>query len=232
MPDDKNEKPEKKPRTQYNYEGNSHKSKDDAANPEEEPKDEKKIRQVTTAKIRKPSLGKRLAETFTGDDAQSVGQYILFDVLVPAFKNAVADAVSGGIERMMFGDSRGRRGSSSSYSSKGSYTPYNRYSSPSDRDRDRDRGSSSRVSSRVRHGHEEVIVEDREDARDIVGQLIDLVERFDVATVPDLYAMIGKTPSFTDEKYGWVDAEDLKRVEIRRLRDGWLIDLPRPEYLD
>jgi hypothetical protein len=86
--------------------------------------------------------------------------------------------------------------------------------------------------SRVRHGHEDIIVDNRDDANDIVSQLIDLVERFDVATVPDLYAMIGKTPSFTDEKYGWVDVDDLRRVEIRRLRDGWLIDLPRPEFLD
>lgn len=221
MPEDN-----EKPRVSYDkLPGNSKKEREEGAKKPAE-QDEKIVKKVTTAKVRKQSLGRRMAETFTGDDAQSVGQYVLFEVLLPAFKNMVADAVTGGVERLMFGDSRGRRGSSSSYS-KASYTPYNRMSSSSS-DRDRER----RTSTRVRHGHEEIIVDNRDDANDIISQLIDLIERFDVATVPDLYAMIDKTPNFTDEKYGWTDIHDMRRVEVRRLRDGWLIDLPRPEYLD
>lgn len=227
MPEDNENK---KPRVNYeSLPGNSKKAREESAKADQEDVTEEKIiKKVTTAKIRKQSLGRRIAETFTGDDAQSVGQYVVFEVLLPAFKNMVADAVTGGVERLMFGDSRGRRSSSySSSSSKSNYTAYNRYSGGSS-DRDKER----RTVSRVRHGHEEIIVDNRDDANDIVSQLIDLVERFDVATVPDLYAMIGKSPNFTDEKYGWTDIHDLRRVEIRRLRDGWLIDLPRPEFLD
>lgn len=222
---------EKKP-VNYNYPANSKKSKEEAAKPEEKQTEEKVIKKVTTtAKVRKQPLGKRLVETLTGDDAHSVGQYVLFEVMLPAFKNMVADAVSTGVERMMFGDSRGRRGSGSSYSSgsRSTYTAYNRYSSSSSRrdDRDRDRTPVRRA----RHGHEEIITETKEDAGEILDQMVDLIERFDVATVSDLYGMINKTPQYTDEKYGWTNTE-IRHAEIRRIRDGWLLDLPSPEYID
>src|SRR5690606_24426648 len=106
MPEDT---PPEKP-VVVNYSSNSNKSKQpsDAEKP--------KIKQVTSGTVveRKKSLGSKFKETFAGDDAQSVGNYLLFDVIIPATKNLISDMVSQGIERLLFGTSAPRRGTLSS----------------------------------------------------------------------------------------------------------------------
>ena len=49
-----------------------------------------------------------------------------------------------------------------------------------------------------------------------------------MATVRDLYEMVGIRAAHTDEKYGWVDIRDAR---VDRVRDGYVLDLPRPEFL-
>lgn len=68
----------------------------------------KKMEQVVTGEVsrRKKPLGRRFAETFGGGDARGVAGYVVMDVLIPAAKDAISDAVSQGIERMLFGESR------------------------------------------------------------------------------------------------------------------------------
>src|SRR5215207_4048551 len=69
---------------------------------------EKKIEAVVTGAVsrRKKPLGKRFAETFFGGNLKKVAQYILEEVLLPAAKDTVADVVSQGIERMVYGEAR------------------------------------------------------------------------------------------------------------------------------
>jgi hypothetical protein len=55
-----------------------------------------------------------------------------------------------------------------------------------------------------------------------------LIEKYETVSVADLYELLGVTSSYTDEKWGWVD---LREATIRRVRDGYLLDLPKPESL-
>lgn len=214
------EKPEK-PKSPYNYPGNSKKKKDD-----ELEKATKKVEKVIsgTATTRKKSLGRKIAETFSGDDAQTVGHYILFDLAIPAMKNFISDMVSQGIDRLLFGSSRGSsRGSS--VSSK--YSSYNKMYNSRDRDRDERRGLSSRA--RATHDFDDIILETRDEAEEVIEALQALIDEYDVATVADMYDAVDITGSFVDSQWGWTDLRD---VDIRRSgRAGYRIEFPRPHFL-
>src|SRR4029077_18520738 len=95
--------------------------------------EEKVVKPIINGKAvrRKKPLGSRFREMFLGDTDQGVIEYVLGEVMVPALKEMVTEAVSQGIERMIFGESRPgrRRTSSSSAFGNTNYTTYSRYSS-------------------------------------------------------------------------------------------------------
>lgn len=212
--------PDEKRIVSTNYPGNANVGKEKPVKPDAKP-EEKKLERVTTSDViaRKPSLGKRIAQSFSGEDMHSVGGYLLFDVALPALKNTISDMVSQGIERMLFGDSRptsGRR----------TYTNYNRPSSvsrpPWERDREEPRSISRQA--RANHTFDEIVLPSRGEAEMVLDRLSDQIEKYDVATVSDLYELVGITGSFTDDKWGWTD---LRSARVRQVREGYLLDLPR-----
>lgn len=188
-------------------------------------KSEKVVERVTTNEVvqRKKPLGRKLVESFTGDDVGSVGHYILMEVLLPAAKTMISDAASQGVERLLFGDSRPRAGNTRVG---GGYTSYNRMYGGSTR---RDEPRTISRTARATHDFGEVILQTRGEAEDVLDRLSALVEQYDVATVSDLYELVGITGAFTDDKWGWAD---LRGSSIRRIRDGYLVELPRPTPID
>lgn len=200
--------------------------------PPERGRDEpKKVERVATGEVvrRKKPLGRRMSENLIGGDAQSVWGYVFGEVLIPAARDMVADAVTGGVERMIFGDSSpaGRRGRSRSPG----YTPYHRYSgSPTGRNVrvDEPRREVSRRA-RASHNFDEIILSSRVEAEEVLDRLIDLTDRYDNATVADLYELVGISGNYTDAKWGWVD---LRGAGVSRARGGYLLNLPRPEPID
>ena len=206
------------------YPSNSQKSK----SAPEEPKPEKNIEAVVKGDVvrRKKPLGKRFLETFGGGDANSVWEYVLFDVLVPAAKDTVADAVSQGVERMIFGEARSssRRTGSRPGSSNG-YVGYDRYSKKPVREEPR---SVSRQS-RARHDFDEIILDTRVEAEEVIDRLFDLVSKYDAASVSDLYELVGISANYTDKNWGWTD---IRGAGVTRIRNGYLLDLPKPEPID
>lgn len=188
----------------------------------EEPK--KQIRQVTTGKVveKKPGLGRKMADTFLGDDVENVKSYLIMDVVVPAIKDTIVDMVCSGVE-MIFGV--GRRGGRPS-----SRTNYTNYSSFSYKAQERDRRDYRRESSRNRYDPNEIIVETRQEAEDVIFQLAELCENYGMARVADLYELVGKTGDFQSQKWGWESVAHAKAIRIRG--GGYLIDLPKPIYLE
>lgn len=218
---------------EHNFPANSHVKK--VGGEKEDP--EKKIEQVTSGKViqRKTPLGKRIKEMFVGGDAQSVGQYVLFEVLVPAVKDVIADMVSQGVERMMFGEARSTsRRTGNRPSGIGGYTAYNRYSSskpPWSADRNDRRPEPTPMSRRAKASHDfdEIILATRTEAETVIDRLYYYLEKYEQVTVSDLYELVGVAGTFADEKWGWTE---LRGAGVRRIREGYLLDLPKPEILD
>lgn len=194
------------------------------------PKDEEKniAKVVTGPVVKQPKpLGRRFLDTFFGGDAQGVVAYVIKDVLVPAAKDMIADAVSTGIERLIFGEVRssGRRSGFRSTSS-GGYVSYNRFSSGTV-GRDENPRDISR-NARSSHNFDEIILASRAEAQEVISRLFDLVSQYEAATVSDLYELVGVSGNYTDEKWGWTD---IRGAGVTRVRNGWLLDLPKPEFL-
>lgn len=175
--------------------------------------------------VQKKGLGKRFAEVFIGADARSVWQYIAYDVLVPAAKDMVSDAVSSGVERMLFGDSsRGRTRGYGGSTGKGGFTNYGKFSSGNQQQR-------PQISNRGRANHDfkEIVISTRPEAEDVLGRMYNLLETYGVVTLNDFYGICDVTGSFADEKYGWTE---LRGSHVVRVRNGYIIDLPAPEVLN
>ena len=197
------------------------------------PKDEKEdIVKITTGEVvtRKKPLSRKFRDLFLGGDAHSVGAYILFEVMIPAAKDTIADVFSQGIERMLFGEARSSsRRTGQRPGGSGGYVSYNRYSSsgPLGRRDEESRPMSRRA--RATHDFDEIILATRGEAEDVVDRLFELISRYDQVTVADLYDLVGATSNYTDQKWGW---RDVRGAGVTRIASGYLLDLPRPELLD
>lgn len=189
----------------------------------------KEITRVTSGDTvrRKKSFRKQFSETFVAGDMKSAMSYVMFDVLLPAAKDMIVDAGSSGIEKLIFGDSR-RRGATTPQAGPTGYISYNRMAM----------GAASRLTApqramsrraRSRHDFDEIILDSRTEAEEVIDRLFDVVSQYETATVADLYELVGLSASHTDHKWGWTD---VRGAGVSRVRDGYLLDLPEPRPLD
>ena len=189
---------------------------------------EKKLQKVVKGNVvkQKKSLTKRIVSSMVGEDVSSVSQYIIQDVIVPAAKNTIADMVTGGIEMLLFGEIKGsktkRRGGQS-------YVSYNSYYGRDDRRDPRSSSHKRAPRSRTSHIFDDIVLETRGEAEEVVSLLVELTDTYGMATVADLYDLVGITSEFTDTKYGW---ETLGGATVDRTRNGYLLNLPRTIQLD
>lgn len=183
----------------------------------------KKVERVTSGDVvrRKKPLGKRFSEMFFGGDTRGTWSFVAWEVFIPAMKETFADVFTQGVERMIFGESRpGSRGRGRGH------TNYQRYSSGGRREEPRPQLSRR---ARATHDFDEIILNTRVEAEEVIDQLFELADRYNEATVADLYDLVGITGNYTDQKYGWTD---LRGAGVTHVRNGYLLDLPRPEPLD
>lgn len=176
---------------------------------------------VSDAVRRKKPLRKKFSEVFIAGSAKTAIGYALWEVLLPAAKDTVVEVITQGVEKLFFGDSR-RRGSSPPQSGPTGYVSYNRYSMQNRM------SSPQRVMSRQarsRHDFDEIILESRTEAEEVIDRLYEVISRYESATVADLYQLVGLSSSHTDYKWGWTD---IRGAGVTRSRDGYVLDLPEP----
>lgn len=193
--------------------------------------------------VRKKSLGRKAKETLFGGDVKGVGNYILIDVLIPAIRNTIVDAITEGIEHVIFPDGRGGGGGrtvSRSGSSFGTVNYQSRFRGAAStaantavksvfntRPDPREERAALSNQARAQHDFSELVIPSRAAAQDILTRMIGLIEDFDVVTVGEMMHLIGKTADWADEKYGWDDLSSGRVVRDRRT-GGYLLDLPKP----
>lgn len=174
---------------------------------------------------KKPSLGKKFKDVFFGGEFKGAVHYITGDVLLPAFKKLVVDATSMGMERLIYGDTNPRRMRRPDIQNPSRVL----YNSPVNRDpRTRtmlpDQPPYSPPSRHQDQG--ELIVISRTDAENVVERLSDIIDKYEVASVADLHALVGLPATYVDNKWGWTN---LAFANIKQVREGYLIDLPPVE---
>lgn len=189
----------------------------------DEDKPEKEVKPVVTGKVKpmKKPARKRFMESIGVEDGRTVGDYLVWDVILPAMKDTISEVFKKGIDAFLYGNARPysrngveRRGGSTRVS-------YNSYY-------DRDDRSSSRYTyhGRAVNDFRDFVFEDRRDAEAVLSEMVEIVSVYGFCKVSDFYSLVGETErNFTDHNYGW---EQLGRASVERTRDGWIVDLPRP----
>lgn len=204
------------------FPGNSRKEQATRPSPPkaEKPKAEKVVK--SEAKVVKKSFSSRFRDTFLGGEFRSARSYILTDVFLPALRNLVVDATSKGIERLIYGDAVRRRPQDPGRPRVQYHSPTSRYS-PRPGPMLPDQPPLSR---RPARGAEDIVLVSREEAELVVERLTDIIDTYDVATVGDLYDLVGLPTTYIDNKWGWTS---LNYADVKQVREGYLIDLPQAE---
>lgn len=218
------------------FPSNSHRKKTE---PTAEIPNEKNVEKIVTGPVitRRPSGFKRLRQSFIKGDATSVGEHVLWNVVVPAAQDIVAEMGATFIDMMIYGESRrGRLGGgilSNRLQQQAQSTSKFNYAGVS--------GGSQLITNAAaqmpqmpiqqkdRFIPNEVIVSSRAEAEEILLRMNQLIERFTAVTVADLYRLIGRSIDYTDDKWGW---KNLEMADAKRVGQGVLLVLPMPEPLD
>jgi hypothetical protein len=210
------------------YQGNPDKK------PDKDKKPEKNIEKVVTGEvIQKPTgIGRKFKTIFFGGDMKSSVRYVAADVLLPALRDILVDVITSGAKRMVYGESFYRRRPTEMRSR----TSYNAiYSNPIDvRSRPMDPRDRARLPDQPHQGRQErfdpgsFVAARREDAERVIERMSDILDMYEVVSLADLLDLLGKISSPIDNKWGWTY---LKNVEIRQVREGWLIELPELEAI-
>lgn len=191
---------------------------------------EKVVRKIVKggAIKKKKGLGSKFREALGGKDGQSVPDYIMYEVLGPALKDMITDAVIQGVERLVYGEARHSSRRTSNHRGpvgSSSHISYNRYATTPRETA----GPRTAMSSRGRASHDfgEIELRTRAQGEAVIGQMQEFIDRFGHTSVADLYEMVDLEAEFTDEKWGWTD---LFGADCRRTRNGtYILILPRTE---
>lgn len=193
---------------------------------EERAKQPPKLEPIITGKVqlRKEPLWKRVLEAFFGDPGErSIGDHILFDVIIPGARDLTVNSLNDGIDQVFYGESRSsrRRPQSQGQVTRTNYTNY----------ANQPRHPAAREPKQVRsvRDYKDVLFETRSEADMILSRMIDHVLDFGRVSVADLYDLCGVTEEFTDYNFGWTD---LTFSSIRHTRGGYFLDLPEPVTLN
>lgn len=194
------------------FPSNSNRSKDTGVS-----KPERKVEKVVTGNVKqkKATNARKIAELFIPEDLGSMADKILTDVVVPYVTKAIDDIVCNSIH-MLFGKSP--NSNSDSRAAKVSYRDCY--------DDDRKRYNQSRATRS--YSYDDIVFETRGDAEEVLCRMEELLDRFEVVSVADLFDMAGISGNYTDNKYGWTS---LRGAKVERVSDGYVIRLPRATTL-
>ena len=182
------------------------------------------VEKVVTGPVimKKPGIGRLASEIFTGDDLATAGRYVVTDVIFPAIRKLIYEAITEGGARMLFGEVRksvpNNNPGRSSYVSYGSY-----YTSPENR-----RSSVPQLSQRGKNTMDfgELTFQTKGEVETVISTMAELVDMYERATVADVYSMVGlENPPYTAQSWGWTD---IRQAGIERKPDGYHLILPRP----
>lgn len=196
-------------------------------------KETKKVEKVVSSEVttKKKGVGHRFKSIFFGGDFKNAISFVAADVLLPSLRNMVADATKGAVDRVLYGESHYQRSRHPEYRTRVNYqNPISRSrTDPRDpRERIYLPDQPPRPFRQGRHEVDDIIIVDRQEAELVVERLIDIVNQYDVASLADLYDLVGIPSTHVDNKWGWTL---LTSAEVVQVRDGYMLRLPPLEEI-
>lgn len=176
---------------------------------------------------RKRSLGRTFIGVFFSGDPKQAFHLAIEDVVVPALRDTLFEALSTGLDQVINGkfESRASRRVPANQQTGPGRTNYASYSDP------KPAPAVQRTMSRearVRHDFDEIVFDSRIGASDVLSRLYDILARNEQVTVADLYALSNLRSDHTDFRWGWTNLEG---AGVRGRSGHFFLDLPRPTAL-
>jgi hypothetical protein len=208
---------------EMDYQGNSKRAKE-AADAEEK---KKEIEPVVTGEVikRERSFGTKFKSIFFGGEFKSSLKFVAADVLLPGLRNMLFDSGSRGLERLVYGEATRSRRPSHHTDYRGAW----QYSGPQSARDPRYRPGflpDQRPMRQVRRETNDYVLASRAEADTVLERLVDIIDKYGVASIADLHQLMGLPVSPIENKWGWTY---LNQAEVRQVRDGYLLDLPSTE---
>lgn len=197
-----------------------YKSNSDASR--REAQEEKKVEPVVSSpgKIRKKGGALKVVSGFVEENLGSVLSYIWTDVLKPNIKKAISEMVNTGTDMLLYGESKP--------SNKRSITQKVSWRDYYDREPERVNSRYLRPQTAV-PSYDDILYDTRGDAEAVLASLRDMIARYGLATILDLYdAAQVPTDNYTLKRYGW---DNLDSGYAHRVRDGYILVLPKAKPL-
>lgn len=192
------------------YPSNSYKSKG-----ETEPKPEdRKIEPVVSheVKTRKKGPMQKFADAFIAEDLSSVKSYVFKELLIPGIKRMFLSS----LEMLL----NGKGYSSSKKDRQITTVSYRDYY---------EQQKKPTAYENVYLDFDDIIFEDRGDAEYVRDQMLDILQRYRVVRVSDMFELSRRPSPYTGNNYGWTD---MTLARIVPVRGGYMIKMPRPVPID
>lgn len=186
----------------------------------------KPVTSATTGGKRKRGLGRQFRSTFLGGSARDAGEYMVSDVVVPAIRDMLYDALQSGLDRLIYGERASTKRSNSIVSPNLGHFAYESISKPTKATQQHRPLSKS---SRARHNLAELIIPTKAEANEVLDQMFEILSQSGDVSVADLYTLTGVRPDHVDIKWGWYSLKGSRAV--RRRQGDFVLDLPEPEAL-
>lgn len=175
---------------------------------------------------RKETAAQKFRKTFLADDIDDIGNYLVTELIVPTIKDIFLNFMTA----VLWGDRR----SGSIYRDNGRRTDYNGISRTSRIGFDRNRKSNDQIreeiaAERRQFDLENIVLATRDQADTILNNMEDYLDKYGQVTVGYLFELLGENGPYTVEYYGW---RNLDRARIKRINNGYLLDLPRPVRIE
>lgn len=204
--------------------GNSDKAKDKLLQEHME-QEHKEARKVATGsvKARKQPLVKRALAS----EPTEIRNRVLGDVVIPAAKEMVYKGFMTVVSLALYGETRAMPDRPAS--GLATTRPRTAYNSMYDRrERKQERRPLYDFDEVVFDGDGDIL-RAKEDAEAVYEEMLLWLEEYGFVSVAEFYEFAGYETKHTDYKWGW---EDLRAMVVERVRDGYILNLPKPRPLE
>ena len=182
-----------------------------------------KVELKGTVVAKRPSFLSRLKDTFVAEDIHDVGDYIIWDIVIPTIRRTIRDVIVGAADRVFLGTTTPST-SSNLYRERGvTYVKRTDYGSASRAKADTRPQNVARP--RVNFGIDNIVFDNYEDASSVLERLIDYLDTYGKVSVDDYLDLCGQKQDYTARNWGWLS---LSSATIVNVPGGYLIKLPTP----
>lgn len=169
---------------------------------------------------------RRFKDYLFAESPKELGAKIGRDVVVPRLKAGVEEALNSFLSGMLWGG--GPRPMSNIVQGtvlRGGNVNYNHISTQQSGLAQAAQANVSRTSS---GNYQDLVTPTQDSAEMLLARMYDLLNQYRVVAVADLYELANITPAISDNAYGWTN---LDGARISKVRDGFLLELPRPTLI-